>query len=369
MRTVILGGTGNFGARIARDLARDANFDVIVASRTPDASRLPFIGRHARLDIGSPGFAQDLARLSPKLIIHCAGPFQGQDYRVGKAALAARAHYIDLADAREFVTRFGSQFESAAREAHLLMLSGASTVPALSSAVVDSLLHRFQRLDEIQVAIAPGQRAPRGVATIEAVLSYVGVPFKRRRNGEWQDAWGWQELRRMHFVDLGARWAAACDIPDLALFPVRYPGVRTVEFRAALEVGIQHVTLWILAALRRMGIPLPTAELVQILSSAARLLEPFGGEDGGMLVELSGIRSDGRPGRVGWHLTARANDGPEIPCMAATLLARKLARGDLALRGASPAIGVLSLAEFEEQFARWKLSARIVESDAFAGGG
>jgi len=39
-------------------------------------------------------------------VIHCAGPFQSQDYRVALAAMAAGAHYLDLADGRQFVARF-----------------------------------------------------------------------------------------------------------------------------------------------------------------------------------------------------------------------------------------------------------------------
>ena len=69
-------------------------------------------------------------------------------------------------------------------------MSGASTVPALSSAVVDSLAERFRRITEIQISIAPGQRAPRGAATMAAVFSYAGRSFKWLREGDWVDAWG-----------------------------------------------------------------------------------------------------------------------------------------------------------------------------------
>ena len=297
-------------------------------------------------------------------MIHCAGPFQGQDYRVAQAALSAGAHYIDLADGRRFVANFAGQFDSAAREAGLLMVSGASTVPALSSAVIDELCGRFRQVDEIRMAIAPGQRAPRGEATIAAVFSYAGKPFKWLRNGAWCDAWGWQELIRVRFAGLGMRWAAACDIPDLALFPQRYHGVKTVEFRAALELGIQHFAIWTAAALRRVGLPLAIERAARPLNRAASLLDWFGSDRGGMLVGLTGTRSDGTKIRVEWHLTAEANHGPEIPCMAAILLAGKLARGAIAERGAFPCLGFLRLAEFEPQFARWRISTTVEESAA-----
>jgi hypothetical protein len=82
------------------------------------------------------------------------------------------------------------------------------------------------------VTIAPGQRAPRGKATLEAVFSYLGRPFLVWRKGQWRRAWGWMELRETR-LDIGGRLAAACDVPDLELFPARYAGVQTVRFSAA----------------------------------------------------------------------------------------------------------------------------------------
>jgi hypothetical protein len=81
-----------------------------------------------------------------------------------------------------------------ARDSHLLAISGASSVPALSSAVVDEMIPRFRQIEEIQMYIAPGQRAPRGTATIAGVFGYAGKPLKWMRESEWRSAWGWQEL-------------------------------------------------------------------------------------------------------------------------------------------------------------------------------
>jgi hypothetical protein len=65
--------------------------------------------------------------------------------------------------------------------------------------------------------------------------------------------------------------------------------------------------------------------------------------------------------RAEWHLTADRNHGPEIPCFAAVLLARKLQRGALAARGALPCMGLLTLAEFEPEFARWGMTSMVEE--------
>jgi len=355
MRVVVLGSRGNFGARICRSLKQDSSIEVIAVGRGAAA---------ARLDIHSPGFEQDLAALRPGLVLHCAGPFQGQDYGVARAALAAGAHYLDLADGREFVAHFREPNDAAAKAADRIALSGASTLPALSTAVIDSLRPRFAQMEEIQIAIAPAQRAPRGAATIAGVFSYAGKSFKVLRGGAWTDGWGWQELRRVRIEGIGRRWAAACDVPDLELLPARYPGVKTVEFRAALEIGIQHLALWIAAGLRRVGLPLPIEHWATPLDKVASWLDVFGSERGGMLVSVTGTDSSGGRKRVEWHLVADHNHGPEIPCMAAILLARKIARNELAERGAHPCMGFLQLTEFEPEFVRWGMKTTIVEHDA-----
>ncbi len=354
MRVVVIGGFGNFGARICRALEGNPGIEILASSRSAGA----------RLDIDGDGFADGLRRLSPDLVIHCAGPFQGQGYHVVSAALSAGAHYLDLSDGREFVAEFGRHNDAAAVAVGRIAVSGASTLPALSSAVIDSLQGRFRQMEEIQIVIAPGQRAPRGAATLTGVFSYAGRTFNWMEKGGWTDASGWQELRRVHIDGLGTRWAAACDVPDLELLPARYPGVQTVQFRAALELGVQHFALWSAAGLRRAGVPLPIERWAGPLDMLASWLDAFGSERGGMLVSVTGEKADGSRARIDWSLVADANHGPEIPCMPAILLARELARGAIAVRGAHPCMGFLTLSDFEPEFSRWNMQSKLEERAA-----
>jgi hypothetical protein len=81
-----------------------------------------------------------------------------------------------------------------------------------------------------------------------------------------------------------------------------------------------------------------------------------------MQVCVAGVRADGSRHRVTWQLTAENNHGPEIPCIAAILLARKIAAGQLPRCGAHACVGFLSLAEFDPEFARWGIRSRIEET-------
>jgi hypothetical protein len=322
------------------------------ARARPAGSKIEF----ARLDIDELGFASALKGLRPDLVIHCAGPFQSQDYRVALKALACGAHYIDLADGREFVAGFTAAVQSAAEEVGRLAVTGASTLPALSSAVIDSMQESDGGIRSIEIFIAPGQQAPRGVATMAAVLGYAGKPFRWWRDGAWQAAHGWQELKVEQF-SFGRRLSAACDVPDLALLPARYRQVKTVTFRAALEVSVQHRALWLLAAVRRIGVPIPIAQWAGGLNRLGDGFNRFGSGAGGMKVRVTDMSSRTRE----WELVAKDNHGPEIPCMAAVLLALKFRDGGLVGAGAKVCMGMISLQEFESEFARWNISTRMSE--------
>jgi hypothetical protein len=371
LRVVVIGGLGNFGARICRRLALEAGIELIATSRRPAAAAAaaaaaakatPRVGSRpvvvAALEIERPRFADDLATLAPDLVIHCAGPFQGQDYRVAIAALNCGAHYVDLADGREFVKGFVSAVDSAARAAGRAAICGASTLPALSTAVIDRFASSFSVLETVEVLIAPGQRAPRGRATVAAVLGYAGRPFSWLEDGAWRTVHGWQELERVRF-SFGDRLAAACDVPDLDLLPARYATLRTATFRAALELSVQHRVLWLIAALRRLGVPVPVVRAAHSIDRIAQALDRFGGDVGGMRVRLAGRNAHGEACSLDWDLVARANDGPEIPAMAAVLLACRLNRGWLPTAGAAVCTGLLSLAEFESEFGRWQIATSV----------
>ncbi|HEY9253573.1 MAG TPA: saccharopine dehydrogenase NADP-binding domain-containing protein [Stenotrophomonas sp.] len=365
-RILVLGGYGHFGARIVRALAADGNVEVIVAGRS--ASRqgpamfadLPQQAwlQYADLDSTSPELVAELSRWRPALVIHTAGPFQGQGYEVAEACLRAGAHYIDLADGRDFVREFPARIDAAARAANRAALTGASTLPAISSAVVDALRGRFERLHEIDIVIAPAQRTPLGLATVRAVLSYCGVPFRCWRDGRWQETVGWRRPRWVSFPHLRPRLASPCDVPDHDLLVERYPGVRSVSFRAALELPLLSRALAAIATLRQWGVPVPMAELAPLFARVGRRFDRFGSELGGMTIELRGQRGQQRR-VVRWDLTAPALHGPEIPCLAAVLLARRLASGHALPVGASACMGLLTLADFEAAFAPWGIQTDI----------
>jgi saccharopine dehydrogenase-like NADP-dependent oxidoreductase len=363
-RVLVLGGYGHFGARIVRSLAITPGITVIAAGRNPAqaAARLPGVDlaniELCRLDTAAADFAATLAGTRADLVIHTAGPFQGQGYDVAQACLRAGMHYIDLADGREFVAGFPGQLDALAQRMQCCAITGASTLPALSSAVVDALAPQFEQLHSIDMVIAPAQATPLGIATVRAVLSYCGRPFDCWIDGCWQTRIGWAKPQPVRFARIGPRLASPCDVPDHTLLVQRYPGVATVRFRAALELPLLSRCLAALAWLRSHGLPLPMEALAGVFARAGRWFDRFGTDLGGMRITLRGQRG-GLQHTVHWDLTAPMLHGPEIPTFAAVLLARRFARGEGLPIGAHACMGMLSLAEFEREFARWRIDSAV----------
>jgi saccharopine dehydrogenase-like NADP-dependent oxidoreductase len=348
---LVLGGYGFFGERICKALASDASIRLLVAGRHLDkatalAARLKLLPEQAvALDADDPELPIRLRDLGVATLIHAAGPFQSQQYAVATAAIQAGCHYIDLADGRDFVTGIES-LDAFAREREVTVISGASSVPALSSAVVDHYLPRFERLESIELGISSGARTP-GLATVQGVFSYGGKPIRAWRDGAWRTTYGWHDLTLHNFPKpLGARLLGSCDIPDLTLFPKRYPTARTITFHAGFADSLGHLVVWGLACLVRLRILPNLRPLAAPLSRVSHWLEPLFSDQGGMFVCLTGEGPEGKLLHINWNLLARQNHGPYIPCGAAIALARKLAGGTRLPIGAMPCVGLLTVKEF-----------------------
>lgn len=352
-KILILGGYGLFGGMISQNLCGQENIQVIIAGRSLEKAQrfaascpqTPHAPDVAVLDIEG-GFAEKLAAIAPDIVIHTCGPFQGQDYGVARACIAQGCHYIDLADARDFVAHI-DRLDHDARAKNVSIISGASSVPCLTAAVIDAYLPRFQQVYNIDAGISTAQRTNRGKATTAAMLSYAGKSFETKINGHMHSVYGWLGLTRRRYPNIGPRWLADCDVPDLALFPKRYPHVGTIRFRAGLEISLMQWVLSALAFLVKAGMLSSLERFAPALLKISRLFDFLGSSTSAFHLRLSGRGLDGKDSTKTFFLLARQGDGLHIPTIPAILLAKRLAAKDTALpAGAMPCLGLVTLDEY-----------------------
>ncbi|NNC78145.1 MAG: polysaccharide biosynthesis protein [Woeseiaceae bacterium] len=355
---VVLGATGHFGRRIARRLASETGVQLVLTSRQQTAadelaSELQNNWpkgdiKGAVLDQHAEDFERRLAALQPEIVLHTAGPYQGQDYRVAKACIGCGSHYIDLADGRQFVQEFGTLHEEALQN-DVLLVTGASTLPGLSSAVVQEMSAQFATISDIDVSIAPAHQTPRGAGTVAAVLSYCGKAHDVLENGRRERRFGWQDLRLQRYPQLGRRLSGACDVPDLVLFPKYIQGLKTIRFHAALEAWWEQIALWLMAWAVRLRVIKNWARFTKGFQSLSRRLLWLGSDTGGMQIQVAGTDPSGSEKKVTWNLLARDNHGPEIPCSPALIIARRMLAGSMQQRGAIHCFGLFDLSDFDRE--------------------
>jgi saccharopine dehydrogenase-like NADP-dependent oxidoreductase len=352
-RVLVLGGYGFFGSRICAALSRNPGIHLLIAGRdltkaTALAYQLGRSAAHAKaVDATSPQLAQTLRKLQVSTLIHTAGPFQDQDYRVAQSCIQAGCNYLDLADGRVFVAGIG-KLDAAARAANVCVLSGVSTVPALTSAVVDRHIGEYSRLDTIRIGLTSGALVP-GLATVKAVFSYCGRPITVLEKGERVRVFGWVESLSYEFPKpVGARLLARCDVPDLDLLPQRYASAKTVSFHAGFASDMGHRAIEKLARLVRDGKIRSAVPFARLFNTLARWLGPVLSGSGAMFVRMEGLDEEGKPQTMTWRLLAHDNHGPNIPCAPSIALANKIATGAIPPAGASPCMGFLTVEEILE---------------------
>lgn len=355
-RILVVGGYGAFGARAAERLAREPALEIIVAGRSEEKARghaeaLARTGRarvtHAVLD-ATTATPEALRALSADILINASGPFQHHDYALPRACIAAGCHYIDLADARAFVTGIGV-LDAEAKTAGVSIVSGASSVPGLSSATVQRMAEDLVQLDEVHIGISPGNSFDPGVATAASIIGQAGKPFTVRRGGRPLTVHGWQGLHRHRFPEVGYRWMSNVDVPDLDLFPQHYPDLSTVRFSAGLEVGLFHLGLWAASWPARAGIVGSLTPLAAPMLAVKRRLSGLGSDTGGMFVRVVGRDRNGVSRTRTWHLLARSGDGPYVPAIASVILAKRTVGGNGPAPGATACFGLFTLGEFEAE--------------------
>lgn len=349
LRVAILGGYGNFGGYIARALAADADIELVICGRSPAKAEAFAAGlgaanpaRGAMVDIAEPEAA--VASISPGLVIHTVGPFQAQDYRVARAAIACGAHYCDLADARHFVVGIGT-LDVEARVAGVAVIAGASSVPCLTAAYLDEAA-KVMDIAEVDYGISAAQQTNRGLGTASAILSYVGRSFTALRGKAMRCIYGWQGLHSEVYPELGRRWFGYCDIPDLELFPRRYPNLKHMRFCAGHEIALLHFGTWLLSWGVRLHLLPRLDRWADALLRVSFVFDPLGSGRSGFHMYIRGRDGEGRAVERKHWIIARQGHGPNIPCMPAILLARRLARGETIASGARPCLDLIALNQY-----------------------
>jgi NAD(P)-dependent dehydrogenase (short-subunit alcohol dehydrogenase family) len=363
-KILILGGYGTFGGRLVRLLADKGRLTLVIAGRSKRRAEDFFAGIASKAALLALEFDRDgdveaqIKKIEPDIVVDASGPFQfygSEPYRVVRAALALKIHYLDLADGSDFVTGI-AQFDGEARARGVFILSGVSSFPVLTAAVVRQLARGFTQINAISGGIAPSPYAGVGLNVIRAIASYAGKPVMLIRDDKSANGYALTDTRRHTIAPPGrlplrSTLFSLVDVPDLQVLPKLWPNLRSIWMGAGPAPEILHRALNAFAWLVRFKV-LPSLSLLAPLMHRVTNIVRWGEHRGGMYVSVEGVRGDGSKVERSWHLLAEGDDGPFIPSMAAEAIIRHCLDGRPPQSGARPATNELEVQDYEALFAR-----------------
>jgi hypothetical protein len=251
----VLGAAGVVGRRVCSELVR-RGVPVVVAGRRAAglaalARELPLAGVHLAEARDPPALARAFA--GARVVVNAAGPLRDTAAPVLAAALAARAHYVDVGGEQAVLRATYERCESAARHAGLVALPGAGLdcmIGDLAAAWAaarlidggpaadpagDPVRHELAPrladdapLDEIAVSYAfDGLTVSAG--TQRALFGAIGTRVQVWARDRWEDGRA-GDHRRIDAGALGARDAIAYAGGDPITIPRHVTALRIADY-------------------------------------------------------------------------------------------------------------------------------------------
>ncbi|PZP55366.1 MAG: saccharopine dehydrogenase [Micavibrio aeruginosavorus] len=364
LKILIIGGYGTFGGRLVELLENESSLTLFVAGRSLEKARDFCSSRKTAkatlipAEFDRTGDLDDqIKKNQPQIIVDASGPFQAygeKPYLLVAACIRNKIHYMDLADGSAFVDGI-HKFDNHAKAADVFILSGVSSFPVLSAAVVRELAKGMPDIYSIHVGIAPSPYAGVGGNVLRAIAGYAGQKIKIHQAGRMDHGYPITETMRYTISPPGRlplynKLFSLVDVPDLRVLSTVRPDAKKIWVGAGPVPEIFHIALigfaWLVrkSVLKNLLFMVPLMELV---TSHIR----WGEHRGGMFVEVTRKNNKGQIYKKSWHLLAEGRDGPLIPSMAVEAIIRMILKGNIPEAGARSAVNDINLSDYDELFA------------------
>jgi saccharopine dehydrogenase-like NADP-dependent oxidoreductase len=324
VKVLVIGGAGKQGSHAAVMLAGKPEIsELVLADANEDAlaRAAAAVGDKAStvvIDVADTEAVADLLGAEPKphVVLNCVGPGLRFAAPIGRAAIDAGVHYVDLQDDAEAVGQVET-LRDAAADARVTLISGAGLTPGLSNLLVRRAHDAFDTLDEVRIFWVANMTERPTVANWGHRLGLwtSDVPVVEDGAVKYVPG-GTSEVIVEWPAPAGSVVERLCAHPEPLTLNRRFPDVRSISVRGGYTPG-EHDEL--IADLRKLGLTSLTAvdvagaelSAVDFLSSFAqtdafrgtprfqRILEREReiGDNNGLRVEATGTRA-GRKERI-----------------------------------------------------------------------
>ncbi len=357
-RILIIGGTGYFGKKLCLKLGLLADIELIITSRSQSkaddlarelSQQFPqAVAKGIALD-HKIDLAAQLKTIAPDITVDCSGPFQTANYDVATAVIESGSNFVDFADAPDYLDGFQKQLSTLAHKHGVTAITGASTSPALSGAIVNEIVADWRRVDDIEIAMAPGGKGVVGASAIAATLTYAGRKVPTWSEGQTSSTIGWGTAKTVDMPIIGPRQVSPVETYDSQYLSKKYRVTSSVSFHAGLESSIEQFSMQMMGIFVRFSLPLGGLKMANLIVRLRKLTNIFTSDRGCINVVITGLDGNNKLVSVTHTLIAENNDGPNIPALPALAAVKHLLAGDV-ISGAYLAPDILTLEDIKVGF-------------------
>lgn len=356
MRTLVIGAYGHFGKLICQKLLDIAGVKVIVGGRKRD--RLTELCKDLGIDIDYDTHelpmlvvdyrSSELGRLIKEndinVVIHAAGPYQGQDYNVARACIEAGCYYMDIADDREFVMGIHELHHEAVKS-NVMVASGMG-LPIVNMAILDKLGPRFDKVEHVNMGYSGSGRMP-GAASVRSALKVAGRPVRQiegRRDTVFCGLLG----RNFRFFDGGfiKRDVVTLDQPDIDLIKAWYNPL-TLRYQGGFGLRGQGVISLIAKFSRYNWIKNPE-KWAGFLGKTGKIMSYFSRGKGALYMDIEGIK-DRKDVSLTFEIQATEHQFELLKIVPVVVLINRLMDNYVPQAGARPGIDLMGLDDIEKE--------------------
>jgi len=235
-KLVVLGGAGDMGERVVREVAGKAGALVVVADYNLSRARrlAEELGVEAcQVDVRQRQALGDVLK-DAALVVNCVGPFYRFAAPVALAAIEAGVDYIDICDDDDATLALLS-LDGLARRKGVGLLVGMGWTPGISNIMVRRAAQRLDRADDVDITWVGSVSDSEGLAVIKHVVHAVTRRTPMFLNGQWIEVEALGGARETEFpAPIGKVAAYYCGHPEPVTLPRFMDGLRNVTLRGYL---------------------------------------------------------------------------------------------------------------------------------------
>jgi len=187
MRIIVLGGCGDMGSYVVRDLIAHSDAQVTIADNREDAAEdfADQLGERVEACFVDAESQESLVEAleGADAAVGCIGPFYHFAPKLAQAAIRARVPYVDICDDWGPMDELVAMDEDA-KEAGVTVINGLGWTPGITNLMAKKAAAQLDQVDEVRMYWGGGAADSQGLAVVMHVFYAVTGEVPTVRGGE-----------------------------------------------------------------------------------------------------------------------------------------------------------------------------------------